>query len=220
MSSRALTVLALPLTLVVPLVFAACSSSDETGSAIRRGGGGNGSLNTGASGNGGPINPGTGGAGLAVDPNNGTGGASTCGQVLQVTYRDFKGAGEPGGHSDFEASARNVTQTDGKIYKGWNDVGCELVQTTLGADGKPIAYTGKPDENDGLGVPVGAGRQRRAVSGPGCWSESNPNATGVCGIGICEKWIFKPPTWSIKDSSSFAQWYSTTRTSTWRFRAS
>jgi len=216
LSSRSLTSFALPLTLVFPLLIAGCSGSSETaGSPIRRGTGGNGNINTGTGGfgNGGPINTGTGcGTGLGIDPNSGagSGGASTCGQVLQVVYRDFKGYGEPGGHSDFEASARMVKQTDGGIYKGWNDVGCELVQTTLGTDSKPVAYTGAPDENDGLGVPVGAGRQRRAVSGPGCWSDLNPNPTGVCGIGKCEKWTFKPPTWSIKDSSSFAQWYNTT----------
>lgn len=214
MSFRHLSILALPLTMVLPLAFAACSASATNGdgpSRVGSGGSGNGS----SGGNGGPgpvINTG-GRPSLGVTPaggNDGMGGAKTCGQVLPVTYRDFKGYGEPGGHSDFEASARGVKQTDGGTYKGWNDVGCGLVQATLGTDNKPMAYTGMPDQNDGLNVPVGAGRQRRAVTGSGCWSSSNQNPTGVCNIGTCEKWTFAPPTWSIKDASSFAQWYTTT----------
>jgi len=200
---------------VLPLAFAGCSASGGTGDGPSRiNSGGSGNNGTGAGSNLGPIvTPGTGGSpGLEVTPmgNAGTGGASTCGQVLPVTYRDFKGYGEPGGHSDFEASARMVKQTDGGIYKGWNDVGCGLVQANLGTDSKPIAYTGMPDQNDGLMVPVGAGRQRRAVTGTGCWTSSNQNPTGVCSIGTCEKWTFAPPTWSIKDGNSFAQWYNTT----------
>ena len=212
MSSRYFSFLVLPLTLL-PLALACSASGDGTGAPLRLGAGGGSSNNNGssASGNLGPIIS-AGGPNLQVPPSgsSGAGGAETCGQVLPVTYRDFKGYGEPGGHSDFEASARMVKQTDGGIYKGWNDVGCGLVQATLGADSKPIAYTGMPDQNDGLGVPVGAGRQRRAVSGSGCWTSSNQNPTGVCNIGTCEKWTFAPPTWSIKDASSFAQWYTTT----------
>ena len=215
MSFRHLSILALPVIVVLPLAFAGCSASGGTGDGPSRiNSGGSGNNGTGAGSNLGPIvTPGTGGSpGLEVTPmgNAGTGGASTCGQVLPVTYRDFKGYGEPGGHSDFEASARMVKQTDGGIYKGWNDVGCGLVQANLGTDSKPIAYTGMPDQNDGLMVPVGAGRQRRAVTGTGCWTSSNQNPTGVCSIGTCEKWTFAPPTWSIKDGNSFAQWYNTT----------
>ena len=213
MSSRPLSILALSLT-IVPLALAGCSATGEsTQSGIRLGTGGSGSGSNGnaASGNLGPVIS-AGGPNLDVTPGGtaGSGGANACGQVLPVIYRDFKGYGEPGGHSDFEASARMVKQTDGGIYKGWNDVGCGLVQATLGTDSKPIAYTGAPDQNDGLGVPVGAGQRRRAVSGTGCWSSSNQNPTGVCGIGTCEKWTFAPPTWSIKDATSFAQWYTTT----------
>ncbi|HYQ04977.1 MAG TPA: fibro-slime domain-containing protein [Polyangiaceae bacterium] len=216
MSSRYFTLLASPLALVLPLAFAGCSASgDAGGSEIRRGSGGSGNFDPGTgSGNSGPTNTGTGGGtGLGIDTGSGmagTGGASTCGQVLKVTYRDFKGSNEPGGHSDFEASGRMVKQTDGGIYKGWNDVGCGLVTNMLGTDSKPVAFTGKPDQNDGLGIPAGDGYQRRSVTGTGCWSSSNPNPTGVCNIGTCEKWTFAPPTWSIKDGNSFAQWYNTT----------
>jgi fibro-slime domain-containing protein len=31
----------------------------------------------------------------------------------------------------------------------------------------------------------------------------------VCGIGTCAPWTITPPTYSIKDGSSFAQWYTT-----------
>jgi fibro-slime domain-containing protein len=200
------------LTLVLPFALAACSASGESpGPSSHLGVGGSSSVNNGAGPSVGPVINAAGGPALSVTPTGtaGTGGASTCGQVLPVTYRDFKGYGEPGGHSDFEASARMVKQTDGGIYKGWNDVGCGLVESTL-VNSKPVAFTGKPDQNDGLGVPAGDGRQRRSVTGPGCWTSSNPNATGVCNIGTCEKWTFLPPTWSIKDGNSFAQWYNTT----------
>jgi len=203
------------LTVLVPLALAACSaagSNPDTSSHVGAGGNRNGNSGSSAGASVGPVLGGAGGPVLGVDPNSsgGTGGASTCSQVLPVIYRDFKGYGEAGGHSDFEASARNVKQTDGGIYKGWNDVGCGLVMTNLGNDSKPIAFTGTPDQPDGLGVPAGDGRQQRTVSGPGCWTSSNPNATGVCNVGTCGKWTFKPPTWSIKDGSSFAQWYNTT----------
>jgi fibro-slime domain-containing protein len=131
----------------------------------------------------------------------------TCGQVLPVVYRDFKGYGEPGGHDDFEASARNVYGPDGKLYKGWDDVGCGLVEPALGADSKPIAYTGPADvAQGGPTVRAGVGRQRRVVSGNGCW----PSTTGVCSAGSCAPWTFDPPTYGIKDGSSFGQWYNTT----------
>jgi len=214
LSFRHLPFLTLPLT-IVALAFTGCSASGSGAETTSRvGSGGSGNTGNNGTGNGTGVGPGVsaGGPNLGVDPSSsaGTGGMNTCGQVLPVIYRDFKGYGEPGGHSDFEASARMVKQTDGGIYKGWNDVGCELIQKTLGTDGKPMAYTGAPDQNDGLGVPVGAGRQRRSVTGTGCWSASNPNPTGVCNIGTCEKWTFAPPTWSIKDGNSFAQWYNTT----------
>jgi fibro-slime domain-containing protein len=140
---------------------------------------------------------------------NSTGGDG-CGQVLPVVYRDFKGSGEPGGHIDFEASGRMFKQMDGQIFKGWNDIGCGLVQPALGTDGKPVAYTGMPDVKEGTQVPLGVGRQQRTVSGVGCWSAANPNPTGVCGVGTCAPWTITPPTFSIKDGMSFAEWYNTT----------
>jgi len=125
-------------------------------------------------------------------------------------YRDFKGSNEPGGHTDFEASGRMVHNMDGTLFKGWNDIGCGLVEPTLGPDNKPTAYTGMPDIKDGTQVPLGVGRQQRTVSGPGCWTAANPTPTGVCGIGTCAPWTITPPTYSIKDGTTFAQWYNTT----------
>jgi fibro-slime domain-containing protein len=135
----------------------------------------------------------------------------TCGQVLPVTYRDFKAYGEPGGHDDFEASARGIKNSDGSVYKGWNDVGCGLVQTAIGPDNKPRAYTGAPDLVQAMPqVPAGTGQRRRMVSGPGCWTAANPTPMGVCGIGTCVPWDISPITYAIKSSSSFDQWYNTT----------
>lgn len=206
MATRSLCVLAVPLTLV-SLAFAGCSAGGSNSGSSSVGSGGTGS--TGSNGNAGspPLN-------LAGAVNIGTGGTGaggeSCGQVLPVVYRDFKGSGEAGGHPDFEASGRMVRQMDGQIYKGWNDIGCGLVEPTLGVNGKPTAYTAMPDVKEGTSVPLGVGRQQRTVSGPGCWTAANPTPTGVCGVGTCAPWTITPPTWSIQGGSSFASWYNTT----------
>lgn len=132
--------------------------------------------------------------------------SATCGSVLPVTLRDFKGSGESGGHIDFEVSARNVIGPDGQVYKGWNDVGCGLVEPTIGADSKPTFFTGTPD---GIMVRAGVGRQKRVVTGPGCWTEANPTPMGICNIGTCVAWDFDPPTFEIESTASFDQWYNT-----------
>lgn len=216
MSPRYLCVLALPLTALVPLALASCSaagSGSEASGRLGSGGSGSGIVGSNAGTGSGFVLDTAGGPNLGVGPNGGTGSggaASVCGQVLPVTYRDFKGYGEAGGHPDFEASARMVKQTDGAIYKGWNDVGCGLVESTLDANSKPVAFTGMPETKNGAQVRVGVGRQQRTVSGPGCWTSSNPTPSGVCGIGTCAPWTFDPPTYSIKNGMSFAQWYTTT----------
>ena len=214
MSPRYLCVLALPLTALVTVALAGCSASSSGGEpAGRPGSGGSGHGNGSAGSGSGLAFEVAGGPNLGVEPTGGTGSggaASKCGQVLPVTYRDFKGSGEAGGHPDFEASARMVKQMDGAIYKGWNDVGCGLVEPTLDANSKPTAYTGMPDIKNGTSVPQGVGRQQRTVAGPGCWTASNPTPPGVCGIGTCAPWTITPPTYSIKNGMSFAQWYTTT----------
>ena len=80
----------------------------------------------------------------------------------------------------------------------------------LDTDGKPIAYTAAPDTMNGTQVLLGVGRQQRTVLGVGCWTAANANPTGVCGVGTCAPWTITPPTWSIQNDSSFAQWYHTT----------
>jgi fibro-slime domain-containing protein len=200
---RHLSALALPLSVVSFASFAlgGCSAAGKSSqSNVRSGSGGDSGLGTG-----GATELSLGGSSIGL----GTGGDS-CGHVLSVVYRDFKGSNEPGGHPDFEASGRMVHNMDGTIFKGWNEIGCGLVEPTLGTDTKPVAFTGMPDTANGTQVPLGVGRQQRTVSGPGCWTAANPTPTGVCGIGTCAPWTITPPTYSIKDGSSFAQWYNTT----------
>jgi len=209
LSLRYLSVLASSLTLL-PLALASCSAGGtSSGNSSHLGSGGSSSSSPGAGGGLVLDTAGSPNLGVATGGNGAGGAAESCGQVLPVTYRDFKGYGEPGGHPDFEASARMVKQMDGAIYKGWNDIGCGLVQSMLGTNGKPIAYTGMPDIMNGTQVPLGVGRQQRTVSGPGCWTAANPTPPGVCGIGTCAPWTITPPTYSIKDGSSFSQWYTT-----------
>ena len=202
MSQRFFCVLALPVS-VVAWVLAGCSAGSGSQGSSHVGAGGSGS------GSGSGLNVGVAGGLSLVSGGNGAGGADTCGQVLPVVFRDFKGSGEPGGHPDFEASGRMVRQMDGAIYKGWNAVGCGLVLPALGADGKPVAYTAMPDVKEGTQVPLGVGRQQRTVSGPGCWTAANPTPPGDCGIGTCAPWTITPPTFSIQSGTTFAQWYNT-----------
>lgn len=130
----------------------------------------------------------------------------TCDSTLPVTFRDFRGGGEPDGHTDFEVSARGVVH-EGEVYMGWNDVGCGLVEDALGADRKPVFYAGMPDVAEGgPAVRQGVGRQQRVVSGPGCW----PATSGVCNVGTCQPWTFDPPTHEIESTTSFNQWFNTT----------
>ncbi|MEM9457636.1 MAG: fibro-slime domain-containing protein [Myxococcota bacterium] len=127
----------------------------------------------------------------------------SCDSLLPMTLRDFRGGGEADGHSDFEVSARGVVH-NGEVYMGWNDVGCGLVEATLGADRKPVFYSGPPDVAEGgPEVRLGVGRQQRVVSGSGCW----PATTGVCNVGTCQPWSFDPPTYEIESQTTFDQWF-------------
>jgi len=211
LSHRFLCAFALTLT-VVPLALAGCSAAGDPSSETK---------NTGSTSNGSTSNTG-GSSGLNIGGTSGLnlaggtaiGGETTgsgCGQVLPVVYRDFNMYGQPGGHDDFEASARGIHNQDGGVYMGWNDVGCGLVEPTLGADGKPVAFAGAPDKVDAMpAVPAGTGKRRRLVSGAGCFTAANPKPTGVCGIGSCVPWDITPITYAIKSASTFAQWYNTT----------
>lgn len=209
MSNRSFSALTLALTLV-PLALAGCSAAAENGSATKPSNSNNTAAGTSSGLNLGGSSSGVGQPSLGGNVSAAPEDQDKCGQVLPVTYRDFNAYGQPGGHDDFEASARGIKNSDGTVYKGWNDVGCGLVESQLGSDGKPRAYTGMPDLVQAMPqVPAGTGRQRRVVAGPGCWSAANPTPMGVCGIGTCVPWDISPITYSIKSSSTFDQWYNT-----------
>jgi fibro-slime domain-containing protein len=208
LSHRFVCAFALTLT-VVPLALAGCSAAGDGSSATNPGGG---TSSTSSMGGSTGVNPP--GGGLNLSGNTTTGGAmgNSCGQVLPVIYRDFKPYGSPGGHEDFEASARMVKETSGKNFEGWNDIGCGLVETALGTDGKPTAFAGMAEVADGITLPGLVGKQQRTVTNVegGCWTPQNTMPTGDCGIGTCGKWTITPITYSIKSGSTFAQWYNTT----------
>jgi len=181
----------------------ACSASGGTTPSNVRGNGGSGNNGSGSNGS----------AGLSTGPDLGLGGGSgsdpeMCGAVLPVTYRDFKGSGEQGGHPDFELSARGVYDMSGHIYMGWNEVGCGLIEPTLGPDRKPLFYGGGPTTNGATFPPVGGdiGKLKRVVSGAGCY----PATSGICNVGTCVPWDFMPPTYDIQTAATFNQWYNTT----------
>ncbi|MDF3068784.1 MAG: hypothetical protein K0R38_4385 [Polyangiaceae bacterium] len=138
----------------------------------------------------------------------GDGGAMepTCRPALPVTFRDFKPNGVADGHEDFEMSARGVKNNDGSDFKGWNDIGCGLVQPTLGADRKPRVFAGPADTGGGVVLPGIVGRQRRVVTGPGCFAAGT---TAECSIGACVTWDITPPTYSIRSAATFDQWFNT-----------
>lgn len=186
-----------------------CSASGGSDSSeILRGSGGTSSGTGTGAGNGSGISSGGVNLGLA-------GGASSdpmCGSVLPVTYRDFKAMNEPGGHPDFELSARGVYDMSGNLYKGWNDVGCGMVLDTIGPDSKPQFYGGPITTNGATFPPVGGniGKLHRTVNGPGCYTAQNTNPTGICYVGTCDPWTFMPPTYDITSATTFNQWYNTT----------
>ncbi len=201
----------------------ACSSEDGDGGRFVDGAGnGSGSGATGNVGSGASGSLGSGSSGSLGTGSTGNPG-DTCGKVLPVLFRDFKGYGEPGGHADFEASARGMCNEygSGTPFEGWNDIGCGLVVDTIGPDQKPVLYTGAYDANDGVVMPAGKiGRQKRVV-GPAseCWP-----ALGNCQFQACAKWDFTPvqsvktcgsgaandaQVYSIKDAASFATWFNT-----------
>ncbi len=145
---------------------------------------------------------------------SGGSGGGACTTAFHVTFRDFQDT-----HPDFELSAKYKikdgqvsTAPDAEPYKGWNDVGCEIVTTTLGVDGKPVLFTGTPDAGQtGLSIIPGVGRRMRVVDNSlgGCWTAANPNPTGICRIKQCSPWVFAPPVPAVASLSSFSNWYST-----------
>jgi fibro-slime domain-containing protein len=213
LSQRSVIVLTLALT-GASLAAGGCSAAGDAPGSKTNGTGatGTGAGPSGTSGSGVVLNPG--GSGVVLNPGTGGSGgssASDCAQVLPVTYRDFQAYGTPGGHDDFEASARMVKDAGGNTIKfeGWNDIGCGLVEPTLGPDNKPRAYTGPPDlKTMAEVVGLGLGKQQRVVNNSqgGCY----PSTTGDCLVGSCIPWAISPPqTYSIKNATTFNQWYNT-----------
>lgn len=168
------------------------SGTGGAGSGGEPGGGGE------ASGSGGNEDQATGGTGGAgVDP---------C-HVLHATYRDFKGAGESGGHPDFEISTHYPPASEGgtwpgaeyygeppgtQAYRGLRQAGCNMLTTDLDAQSKPVF-------NDGVG-------SYRVLS------PLNPAPGEIPQPGACHPfgswpWKWAPPPPTISSAESFASWY-------------
>jgi len=128
---------------------------------------------------------------------------------LPDVFRDFKSYPA---HPDFEISAKMIKDNNGEVYKGWNDAGCGMVLAALDASRKPVLFTGAPDQNGGLNVKFGLGKQQRVVSGPGCWREDETNdINDDCLVAQCQTWVFDSiPTSEITSATSFADWYHST----------
>jgi fibro-slime domain-containing protein len=215
LSHRSLSALTLAVS-VASLALAGCSASAESpGSRTNGNGSGNNGNGNGTAGTGTSL-PGLGGSGPVLEnPTGGSGGSSgassSCAQILPVIYRDFQAYGMPGGHDDFEASARTVMDKDGKVIKfeGWNDIGCGLVEPVLGANGKPTYYSGAPElKTMAEVVQPGLGKRQRVVNNSqgGCY----PSTVGDCLVGTCIPWEISPPkTYSILSATTFNQWYTT-----------
>ncbi len=125
------------------------SASGGGASSATGGEGGSG----GSNGSGGEVGAGGGVASGGGDGSGGTSG-SKCTNTLSVTYRDFKGVIETGGHPDFE-----------QAFTGYPALGCGIVASTL-ANGKPVFQSSR-------------GTMQRTLSGSkftGCtgWGDWNP----------------------------------------------
>lgn len=183
-------------------------SKGDDGDDLLTGGGGK-TSNPSSGGSGAIDDDGDGGDDL-VGSSGGSGGGDEdkCGAELPVLFRDFKGYP---GHPDFEIAAKMIYDTNGEVYKGWNDAGCGMVLDTLSTTRKPMLFTGTPDQNGGLNVKFGLGRQQREVSGPGCWQPNNNyDINQDCMVLRCKTWEFDSiPTSEITSESSFGDWYNT-----------
>ncbi len=154
----------------------------------------------------GDINIGTGNApgdgdapgvpqGITLDGHSGD-----CGR-LPVTFRDFKGNGETGGHPDFEISVLypaggNWSGSDqygggAQAYMGVDEAGCDMVGRTLDPNGKPTF-------NHGLGG-------QRTVS-PEMWSPGVIRQVVSCAAPGTWTWGWTPPN-SITNATTFDSWY-------------
>ena len=133
------------------------------------------------------------------------GHSGDCGR-LPVTFRDFKGNGEAGGHPDFEISALYPAGSAGgtwagaweygnpkgsQAYMGVDEAGCDMVARLLPASGKPTF-------NHGLGG-------QRTVS-PEMWSPGVIRSVVSCAAPGTWTWGWTPPN-SITNATTFNSWY-------------
>jgi len=149
-----------------------CSAGGGGGSG---GGGGNSAgagANAGGAGTGGvPGGGGTGGVVIVDVPGGaaGSAGMENCDATLEVIYRDFT----PETHPDFES------------FNGWNEVGCEIVMPTLGADYKPVFQSAR-------------GTGKRVLTANNVFA------------GECTPWgSYDNPPLVVTSAESFDQWYRT-----------
>jgi fibro-slime domain-containing protein len=128
-----------------------------------------------------------------------------CGSILPVTFRDFRGNSETGGHEDFELSKlypaggtwegsdRYGDPAGSQGYMGVNEAGCEIVNPVLGTDSKPVFKHGR-------------GYMRTlnpAERSPGVIQE-----VASCASDLNWNWDWTPPN-SVKNALSFSDWYNT-----------
>lgn len=167
--------------------------------------------NGGSNGSGSGGSTGAGGGGITIGTGGSGSGTDDCGSVLPAIFRDFKGFGEAGGHSDFELSAQYPAANQGgtwagatqygnpqgqQAYMGVDESGCNMVGTALGADKKPTFVSGLGEKrilDPAMYVPNGPAR---AVVGCEAWT------------GLPTSWSWTPPS-SIASATSFGNWYNT-----------
>jgi len=144
----------------------ACSATPEGGSVAR---GSSGSPALGLAGTSGgdqpPLN--VGGSMPELNPGQDPQMMDECAAVLELTVRDFKPP-----HVDFET------------YQGQNEVGCGIVEPTIGPDSKPVFF-------------AGIGAKKRLTENDG---------SGGLVFKSCEPWDWSPQS-VVTDKASFDQWY-------------
>lgn len=120
----------------------------------------------------GAAGSGSGGMGGSAGAGGGS-GSGECGNILLGVVRDFKGAGQPGGHADFEADG----VSGGNATPG-------MVSMTLGADQKPI-YSSMCE----IGHPAAAptcpyGAQNTSAALFESWYHDTPNVNQAYEVSI------------------------------------
>jgi fibro-slime domain-containing protein len=145
---------------------AACSATPEGGNVVR-GSSGSPSVGTAGSSSVGSQPASVGGSMPDLNPMDPPKTDEECAAVLELTVRDFKPP-----HPDFET------------YQGQNEVGCGIVESTIGPDSKPVFL-------------AGIGAKKRLTENDG---------KGGLAFKSCEPWDWMPQS-VVTDKASFDQWY-------------